>query len=119
MSHDLRLMIKRRHQDTPQVISLRTNNPPKTIYIMATDYFTSTTFRRRLAHVFDLVDQGEKVIIRRGNKQAYTITPIQEEKMEVTPELQAEIEQAEADYRAGKCIVLETREDIDRYLDSL
>ena len=86
---------------------------------MATDYFTSTTFRRRLAHVFDLVDQGEKVITRRGNKQAYTITPIQEEKMEITPELQAEIEQAEADYRAGKCIVLETREDIDRYLDSL
>jgi len=43
----------------------------------------------------------------------------QEEKMEITPELQAEIEQAEADYRAGKCIVLETREDIDRYLDSL
>ena len=79
MSHDLRLMIKRRHQDTPQVISLRTNNPPKTIYIMATNYFTSTTLRRRLAHVFDLVDQGEKVIIRRGNKQAYTITPIQEE----------------------------------------
>ena len=119
MCHDLRLMIKRRRQDTPQVISLRIDNPPKTIYIMATDYFTSTTFRRRLAHVFDLVDQGEKVIIRRGNKQAYTITPIQEEKMEVTPELQAEIEQAEADYRAGKCIVLETREDIDRYLDSL
>lgn len=119
MGHDLRLMIKRGCQDTPQVISLRTNNPPKTIYIMATDYFTSTTFRRRLAHVFDLVDQGEKVIIRRGNKQAYTITPIQEEKMEITPELQAEIEQAEADYRAGKCIVLETREDIDRYLDSL
>ena len=86
---------------------------------MATDYFTSTTFRRRLAHVFDLVDQGEKVIIRRGNKQAYTITPIQEEKMEITPELQAEIEQAEAGYRAGKCIVLETREDSDRYLDSL
>lgn len=119
MSHDLRLMIKRRHQDTPQVISLHTNNPPKTIYIMATDYFTSTTFRRRLAHVFDLVDQGEKVIIRRGNKQAYTITPIQEEKMEITPELQAEIEQAEADYRAGKCIVLETREELNRYLDSL
>ena len=86
---------------------------------MATNYFTSTTFRRRLAHVFDLVDQGEKVIIRRGNKKAYTITPIQEEKMEITPELQTEIEQAEADYRAGKCIVLETREDIDRYLDSL
>ena len=86
---------------------------------MATNYFTSTTLRRRLAHVFDLVDQGEKVIIRRGNKKAYTITPIQEEKMEITPELQAEIEQAEADYPAGKCIVLETREDIDRYLDSL
>ena len=86
---------------------------------MATDYFTSTTFRRRLAHVLDLVDQGEKMIIRRGNKKAYTITPIQEEKMEITPELQAEIGQAEADYRAGKCIVLKTREDIDRYLDSL
>ena len=86
---------------------------------METDYFTSTTFRRRLAHVFDLVDQGEKVIIRRGNKQAYTITPIQEEKMEVTPELQAEIEQAEADYRAGNCIRLKTLEELNRYLDSL
>lgn len=86
---------------------------------MATNYFTSTTLRRRLAHVFDLVDQGEKVIIRRGNKQAYTITPIQEEKMEITPELQAEIEQAEADYRAGKYIRLKTLEELNRYLDSL
>jgi len=86
---------------------------------MATNYFTSTTLRHRLAHVFDLVDQGEKVIIRRGNKQAYTITPIQEEKMEITPELQAEIEQAEADYRAGKCIRLKTLEELNRYLDSL
>ena len=86
---------------------------------MATNYFTSTTLRRRLAHVFDLVDQGEKVIIRRGNKKSYTITPIQEEKMEITPELQAEIEQAEADYRAGKCIRLKTLEELNRYLDSL
>ena len=39
--------------------------------------------------------------------------------MEITPELQAEIEQAEADYRAGNCIRLKTLEELNRYLDSL
>lgn len=86
---------------------------------MATTYFTSTAFRRKQAHALDLADKGEKVIIRRGRRQAYTITPVCDEDTEVTPELQAEIDQAREEYRTGKCIVLKTHEEIDRYFDSL
>ena len=38
--------------------------------IMAVLNFTSREFRSQQAHVFDLADQGEKIVIRRNKKQA-------------------------------------------------
>ena len=42
--------------------------------------------------MFDLADKGEKVIIRRSRKQAYTLVPVEDDDLTITPELQARID---------------------------
>lgn len=69
--------------------------------------------------MFDLADQGEKVIIRRSRKQAYTLVPVEDDDFTITPELQARIDQARAEIKAGNCVTLKSHADIDAYFDSL
>lgn len=54
---------------------------------MATVNFTTQEFTSRLDQVFDLADNGEKVIIRRGRRRAYRLIPFTEESSGITPEL--------------------------------
>lgn len=42
--------------------------------------------------MFDLADQGEKVIIRRKQKQAYALVPIQDEELTTSISLQAKVD---------------------------
>lgn len=72
-----------------------------------------------MASSFDRVDAGEHVFIRRKN-QLYTIVPVSEEDdRTITPELAAKIEKARQEYREGKTISLKTREDVERYFESM
>lgn len=87
--------------------------------IMAVLNFTSGEFRSQQAHVFDLADKGEKIIIRRNKKQAYTLVPVEEEDLTFTPELQARIDKAREEIKAGKCITVRGKEELDAYLESL
>lgn len=87
--------------------------------IMAVLNFTSREFRSQQAHVFDLADKGEKVIIRRNKKQAYTLVPVEDDDFTITPELQARIDKARAEIKAGNCVSLRSREDVEKYFDSL
>lgn len=86
---------------------------------MAVLNFTSREFRSQQAHVFDLADKGEKVIIRRSKKQAYTLVPIEDDDLTITPELQARIDKARAEIKAGNCVTLRSSEELDRYLETL
>ena len=69
---------------------------------MAVLNFTSREFRSRQAHVFDLADKGEKIIIRRSRKQAYTLVPIEDDDLAITSELQMRIEEARAEIKIWK-----------------
>lgn len=86
---------------------------------MAVLNFTSREFRSQQAHVFDLADKGEKIIIRRNRKQAYTLVPIEDEDLTITPELQARIDKAREEIKAGNCITLSSKEELEAYLESL
>lgn len=77
---------------------------------MAVLNFTSREFRSQQAHVFDLADKGEKIIIRRNRKQAYTLVPIEDEDLTITPELQARIDKAREGIKAGNCVTLSSCE---------
>lgn len=71
-----------------------------------------------MASSFDRVDAGERVFIRRKN-QLYTIIPVSEDDLTITPELAAKIEKARQEYREGKAVSLKTHEDVDRYFESM
>ncbi len=86
---------------------------------MAVLNFTSREFRNQQAHVFDLADKGDKVIIRRSKKQAYTLVPVEDDDLTITPELQARIDKARAEIKAGNGITVHGREELDVYLESL
>ncbi len=58
---------------------------------MAVLNFTSREFRDQQAHVFDLADKGEKVIIRRNRKQSYTLVPIDDNDLTFTQNLEERI----------------------------
>jgi antitoxin (DNA-binding transcriptional repressor) of toxin-antitoxin stability system len=81
-------------------------------------HLTIKDFRNQMASSFDRVDAGEHVFIRRKN-QLYTIVPVSEDDLTITPELAAKIEKARQEYREGKTISLKTREDVDRYFESM
>lgn len=87
--------------------------------IMAVLNFTSREFRSQQAHVFELADRGEKVIIRRNKKQAYTLVPVSDDDLTITPELQERIDKARAEIKAGKYISVHGKEELNTYLDSL
>lgn len=69
--------------------------------------------------MFDLADKGDKVIIRRSKKQAYTLVPVEDDDLTITPELQARIDKARAEIKAGNGITVHGREELDAYLESL
>lgn len=69
--------------------------------------------------MFDLADQGAKIIIRRNKKQAYTLVPVTDDDLTITPELQARIDKAREEIRSGNCTTLHNHEEIDKYFDSL
>ena len=92
---------------------------------------TVRDFRNQLGKSFDRAAAGEEVYIRRKDK-LYTLVsvdarPIAYDDIDdadypevaaeevITPELQAAIDEARKEYRAGKCITLRSHEDIERY----
>jgi len=79
----------------------------------------SRQFRERQKDFFDLADQGEKVVIRRGSKQSYVLTPISDEDLYFTPEMIERIQEAQREIREGKSTVVKTQAELDAFFDSL
>jgi hypothetical protein len=61
---------------------------------------TSRQFREKQKAFFDLADKGEKIIIRRGNKKSYVLTPVDD--LYFTPEMLAKIDKAVQHAKEGK-----------------
>lgn len=80
---------------------------------------TSRQFRERQKDFFDMADKGEKVVIKRGSKQAYVLTPVSDDDMYFTPEMVQRIKDSEQEVKKGKGIVIKTKEDLDAYFGSL
>ena len=79
---------------------------------------TIRDFRTNLFSNFDRVDAGERILIRRRNK-IYTIVPVEENDLTITPELQAKIDKARQEYKEGKTTTVRTHEELDAFFESL
>lgn len=75
-------------------------------------------YRNNLAASFTKADNGEQVLIRRKN-EIYALVKVGREDLMITPELQARIDKAREEIKSGKCVTLNSSEDIDAYFDSL
>jgi len=71
-----------------------------------------------MASSFDRVDAGEQVFIRRKN-HLYTIVPVQQDELTITPELAAKIEKARKEFREGKTLHFENATAAQRWMDEL
>lgn len=79
---------------------------------------TVRDFRTNLSANFDRVDAGERILVRRRNR-VYTIVPVEDDDLAITPELQAKIDKARQAYKEGKTTTVRTHEELDAFLESL
>ncbi len=86
---------------------------------MAIIQTTSRKFRDKQKDFFELADKGEKVIIRRGKKQAYLLTPIDDEDIYFTPAMLEKINRSIEQVKEGKVTKIETEEELTQFLENL
>ena len=86
---------------------------------MAIIQTTSRQFRDKQKDYLDLADKGEKVIIRRGKKQAYLLTPIDDDDIYFTPAMLEKINKSIKQVKEGKVTKIETEEELTQFLDNL
>lgn len=80
---------------------------------------TSREFRAKQASVFELADNGEQIIIRRGKKPAYTLIQINDNDLYFTPEMEAKIKRAEKQIKNGESVTIRSDEELNAFFDSL
>ena len=80
---------------------------------------TSRQFREHQKDFFDMVDNGKKVVIRRGSKQAYVLTPISQNDLYFSEEMVQRIKNAKQEIKQGKGITIKSKEELQAYFDSL
>ncbi|MDR3365716.1 MAG: hypothetical protein LBO71_01940 [Prevotellaceae bacterium] len=63
---------------------------------------SSREFRANQKDYFNLADKGTQIILKRGRKQAYILTPINDEDLFVSPELKERINKGVMEIKEGK-----------------
>jgi hypothetical protein len=85
----------------------------------ATLEVSARQFRDKQKSFFDLADLGSQIVIRRGRKRAYFLTPIEQHDFTVTPALLAKLNIIRQQVKEGKYTECKTIEDNLKFLDSL
>ena len=86
---------------------------------MAVLEISARQFRDRQKSIFEIADTGRQIVIKRGRKQSYILTPIDEDDFAVTPELLAKVERARQQMREGKYTECKTYEETLKHLETL
>jgi len=76
-------------------------------------------FREKQKSFFEIADSGRQIVIKRGKKQAYFLTPVEENDFIVTPELLTKLDNIRQTVKNGKYTECKTIEELDNFLDSL
>ena len=76
-------------------------------------------FREKQKSFFEIADSGRQIVIKRGKKQSYILTPVTQDDSIVTPELLEKIEKARQQMKEGKYTECKTFEELNNFLDSL
>jgi len=66
-----------------------------------------------------MADNGQKIVIKRGSKQAYVLTPVSTDDLYFSSEMVARIKASQQEIKVGKSIVLKTKKDLDEFFEKL
>lgn len=80
---------------------------------------TSREFREKQKTYFELADKGEQVIIKRGKKQAYILTPIASDDIQISPAMELKILKAMQASKEGRTKKVHSKEELHALLESL
>lgn len=86
---------------------------------MAVVQVTSREFRDKQASMFDLADHGEKIIIKRGKKQAYTLVPVDSSDFVLSSDAEERIKRSREQYKNGEFTSCKNAEEAIKFLESL
>lgn len=86
---------------------------------MAVIQVTSRELRDKQASMFALADNGEQVVIRRRGKVSYMLTPVYENDFVLSPEIEERLEEGRRQYREGNVTTCSTKEELNKFLESL
>ena len=78
---------------------------------------TTRDFRANQSKYIAMAHRGEEVVL--SSARAGRVRLVPEYDNEITPELQSKIDAARKAFREGKCISLNSHEEIDAYFESL
>jgi hypothetical protein len=71
-----------------------------------------------MATTLNKVDKGERIVLQRNSKR-YTIVPLDDSDLTITPELQERLEESRKEIMRGESTICRTHEEIDTFFDSL
>jgi len=86
---------------------------------MAVLEVTARQFRERQKSFFDIADAGRQIVIKRGRKQSYILTPVDEDDFVVTPELLEKLYNIRQKVKNGEYTEYETVDDALKHLEAL
>jgi hypothetical protein len=66
-----------------------------------------------------MADNGQKIVIKRGSKQAYVLTPVSTDDLYFTSEMIARIKESQQEIKEGKSLVIKTKEELNTFFDGL
>jgi predicted Fe-Mo cluster-binding NifX family protein len=79
---------------------------------------TTREFRDNQKSFLDLIDKGAHVVIHRSRgKKAYAVTPISDDDLYFTPEMQARIDSAVKEVQKGEVYEMKDEETLNEFLD--
>lgn len=79
---------------------------------------TAREFRSNMASMFNRIDAGEQILVKRNNRM-YTIVRVEDDDLNISPELMATIEKSRKQIAEGQCYICRNKEELNSFLDSL
>ncbi|MCD8166014.1 MAG: hypothetical protein LUE93_07725 [Bacteroides sp.] len=63
---------------------------------------SSREFRQKQKDYFDLADHGVQIVLKRGRKRSYILTPIEDEDLTLSSQLEKRIDQGLQEIKEGR-----------------
>lgn len=80
---------------------------------------TARNFRNNLKDCFNLVDKGQRVVIKRGSEKSYLLVPIEVEDVVLSPEMELKLDRSMKQIKEGKSTTVKDIGELKKFLETL